>query len=72
MGKYKSYTIDDFYSRHVTDNNHISYNYKLKVTYKRGIIEEIIGFTKLNVSEIKIHHIMQIQIYYFNNHLFLI
>jgi len=56
VGNYKSYTIDDHYIRCVTgDNNQIFYNYKLKVTYDKGIIDEIIGFRKLNGSEIKIN-----------------
>jgi hypothetical protein len=56
VGNYKSYTIDDHYIRCVTgDNNQISYNYKLKVTYDKGIIDEIIGFKKENGSEIKIN-----------------
>ncbi|WP_158798247.1 hypothetical protein [Pedobacter sp. L105] len=56
VGNYKSYTIDDHYTRCVTgDNNQISYNYKLKVTYDKGIIDEIIGFKKQNGSEIKVN-----------------
>jgi len=56
VGYYKSYTIDDHYIRCVTgDNNQISYNYKLKITYDKGIIDEIIGFRKQNGSEIKIN-----------------
>jgi hypothetical protein len=56
VGNYKSYSIDDYYIRCVTgDNNQTSYNYKLKVAYDKGIIDEIIGFKKQNGSEIKIN-----------------
>ena len=56
VGNYKSYTIDDYYIRCIIgDNNQISYNYKLKVIYDKGIIDEIIGFRKQNGLEIKIN-----------------
>jgi hypothetical protein len=56
VGKCKSYTIDDHYIRCQTgSNNETSYNYKLKVTYDKGIIDEIIGFKKQNGSDIKIN-----------------
>jgi hypothetical protein len=56
VGNYKSYSIDDHYIRCVTgDDNQISYNYKLKVTYDKGLIDEIIGFKKQNGSKIKIN-----------------
>ena len=54
-GKYKSYSIDDKYIRAVTGSiNETSYNYKLSVTYDKGVIEEIIGMEKQNGSKIKL------------------
>jgi hypothetical protein len=56
VGNYKSYKIDDYYIRCVTGSaNETSYNYKLKVTYDKGTIDEIIGFKKQNGSDIKIN-----------------
>ena len=56
VGNYKSYIVVDRYIRAVTgSNNEISYNYKLKVTYDKGIIDEVIGFKKQNGSAIKIY-----------------
>ena len=56
VGNYKGYNIDDYYIRCITgSSNEISYNYKLKVKYDKGIIDEIIGFKKRNGSVIKIN-----------------
>ena len=56
VGNYKNYIIDDHYIRCVTgSDNQTSYNYKLKVTYDKGTIDEIIGFKKQNDSDIKIN-----------------
>ncbi len=56
VGKYKGYTIQDQYIRAVTGStNEVSYNYKLKVTYDKGIIDEVVGFIKVNDGEIKIN-----------------
>ncbi len=56
VGSYKGYTIDDQYIRCTTGgNNETSYNYKLKVTYEKGTVDEIIGFKKQNGSEIKLN-----------------
>ena len=56
VGDYKSYNIADLYIRNITGNvNEISYNYKLKVTYQKGTIEEIIGFKSQNKGNIKIN-----------------
>lgn len=56
LGNYKSYVINDYYIRRITgSNNETSYNYKLKVTYDNGTIDEIIGLKKQNESEIKIN-----------------
>jgi uncharacterized protein (UPF0297 family) len=56
VGNYKSYKIDDSYFRCVTgDNSEISFNYKLKVVYEKGIIDEIVGFKKNDGSAIKIN-----------------
>jgi len=55
-GKYKSYNIDDKYIKAVTGSiNKTSYNYKLSVTYDKGVITEIIGMEKQNGSKIKLH-----------------
>jgi len=56
VGDYKSYHIEDRYIRAVVgSNNGVFYNYKLKVTYDKGTIDEIIGFKKQNGSAIKIN-----------------
>ena len=56
VGNYKSYEIVDRYIRRVTgSNNETSYNYKLKVTYDKGVIDEILGFRKQNGPEIKMN-----------------
>ncbi len=56
VGNYKSYTIDDHYTQCITGSkNEISYNYKLKVTYDKGIVDEIIGFKKPNGGEVKLN-----------------
>jgi len=56
VGNYKSYTIVDRYIRRVTgSNNETSYNYKLKVTYDKGVVDEIVGFRKQNGPEIKMN-----------------
>ena len=56
VGNYKSYIIDDYYIRCVTgSNNETSYNYKLKVIYDKGTIDEIIGMRKQNGTGIKIN-----------------
>ena len=45
VGNYKGYAIDDCYIIHVAGTeDEVSYNYKLKVRYDKGVIEEIIGF----------------------------
>ncbi len=55
-GNYKSYVIDDYYVKCITgDVNETSYNYKLKVVYDRGVIDEIIGLGKHNGSKIKVN-----------------
>ena len=56
VGNYKSYEIADYYIRCVTGStNQISYNYKLKVTYEKGIVDEIVGLRKENGSSIKLN-----------------
>jgi len=56
VGNYKDYKIVDMYIRCVIgDNNEKSYNYKLKVTYDKGVIDEIIGFKQQDGSDIKIN-----------------
>jgi hypothetical protein len=56
VGNYKSYKIADLYIRSITGNvNETSYNYKLKVTYQKGTIDEIIGFKRQNRGIIKIN-----------------
>ena len=56
VGNYKSYVIDDYYIRRITGSSNMTYyNYKLKVKYDKGTIDEIIGFRKYNLSEIKIN-----------------
>lgn len=55
VGNYKSYVLDDSYIRSIVgSDNNISYNYKLRVTYDKGVIQEIIGLSKINGSAIKI------------------
>jgi len=55
VGKFKSYDINDFYIRSVVgSNNIISYNYKLKVVYEKGVIDEVIGLVKIADSPIRI------------------
>ncbi|MBB6129402.1 hypothetical protein [Mucilaginibacter lappiensis] len=56
VGNYKSYKIADLYIRSITGNvNETSYNYKLKVKYQKGTIDEIIGFKRQNGKSIKIN-----------------
>jgi len=56
VGNYKKYIIDDFYIRNnIGTDKEISYNYKLKVIYDKGIVDEIIGLKKLNCLNIKIN-----------------
>ncbi|MBB6499357.1 hypothetical protein [Pedobacter cryoconitis] len=56
VGKCKGYTIEDRYIRRTTGSiNETSYNYKLKVTYDKGTINEVIGFIKRDGSESKIN-----------------
>lgn len=56
VGNYKGYIIEDYYIRCITGNvNETSYNYKLKVMYDKGTIDEIIGFNKRNGSAITIN-----------------
>lgn len=47
VGKYKNYKIVDHYNQYITGSTNItSYNYRLKVTYDKGVIDEILGFKK--------------------------
>ena len=56
IGRYKSYEIDDQYIVFPDgENGEISYNYKLRVVYDKGIIDEIIGFRKKNGSKMRIN-----------------
>jgi hypothetical protein len=56
VGNYKGYIIEDYYVRCITGSvNETSYNYKLKVMYDKGTIDEIIGFKKRNGSAITIN-----------------
>lgn len=56
VGNYKSYSIDDYYIRCIRgSDNQISYNYKLKVIYDKGTVEEIVGFKKENGSTPKLN-----------------
>ncbi len=56
VGSCKNYKISDLYIRNIAGNtNEISYNYKLKVTYQKGTIDEIIGFRRQNGGSIKIN-----------------
>ncbi|MBE9601125.1 hypothetical protein [Pedobacter sp. MC2016-24] len=49
IGRYKSYTIEDHYTRCFTGKkNETDYFYKLKVVYDKGITDEVIRFTKQN------------------------
>jgi hypothetical protein len=55
VGTYKSYHIEDRYIKCITGStNNASYNYKLKVTYEKGTIDEIVGLQKKNNSDIRL------------------
>ncbi|HWZ02889.1 MAG TPA: hypothetical protein VNX40_04710 [Mucilaginibacter sp.] len=56
VGDYKSYKIEDHYIRRTTGStNETSYNYKLKVTYDKGDVDEIVGFIRKDKSTIKLN-----------------
>jgi hypothetical protein len=56
VGDYKGYKIEDHYIRRIIGStNETSYNYKLKVTYERGAIDEIVGFIRKDKSTIKLN-----------------
>jgi hypothetical protein len=53
VGDYQGYTIVDYYIRAIEGStNETSYNYKLKVSYQKGTVDEIIGLRKRNGSAI--------------------
>jgi hypothetical protein len=55
-GAYKHYEIVNNYIRSITGStSETSYDYKLKVTYEKGSIDETIGLKKENGSVIKLN-----------------
>ncbi len=55
VGFYKNYSIvDSSTTRSEGDDNERIYKFKIKVTYERGIVGEVIGLEKLGTSDIKI------------------
>ena len=56
VGDFKSYKIvDSLVKRVVGSINETSYSFKLKVTYQKGTVDEVVGFQKQNNSGIKLY-----------------
>jgi len=55
VGDYKTDSIADHYVTRTTgSNNFTSYNYKVKVTYSKGVVDEIIGLRKMDNGQVKL------------------
>lgn len=49
VGGYKSYLIMDHYTKSIGGTNNFTiYEYKVKTTYDKGVVDELVGFRKDN------------------------
>jgi hypothetical protein len=56
VGGFKKFEISDFYNKSLTGSSEeTEFNYKLKVFYDNGMVDEIIAFKQSNGSPIKIY-----------------